>query len=173
MAMGYMIFLLPCLLLLLLLSPIVVRFSKGERTSLSLHFVFFSVMLFRLDKKEKKTKKSNGSKKAFFRALRRALRYAMPRAALCIARLPYPEIEDPFYRAIGHGGYCFLLSVLCAPFGRQTDKAHLDEGCAEKRTVDIQLRMRFYVFLHTFLIYMAQYRKEKEAESFYVRNENE
>lgn len=173
MAMGYMIFLLPCLLLLLLLSPIVVRFSKGERTSLSLHFVFFSVMLFRSDKKEKKTKKSNGSKRAFFRALRRALRYAMPRAALCIARLPYPEIEDPFYRAIGHGGYCFLLSVLCAPFGRQTDKAHLDAGCAEKRTVDIQLRMRFYVFLHTFLIYMTQYRKEKEAESFYVRNENE
>ena len=173
MAMGYMIFLLPGLLLLLLLSPIVVRFSKGERTSLSLHFVFFSVMLFRSDKKEKKTKKSNGSKRAFFRALRRALRYAMPRAALCIARLPYPEIEDPFYRAIGHGGYCFLLSVLCAPFGRQTDKAPLDERGAEKRTVDIQLRMRFYVFLHTFLIYMTQYRKEKEAESFYVRNENE
>ena len=173
MAMGYMIFLLPCLLLLLLLSPIVVRFSKGERTSLSLHFVFFSVMLFRSDKKEKKTKKSNGSKRAFFRALRRALRYAMPRAALCIARLPYPEIEDPFYRAIGHGGYCFLLSVLCAPFGRQTDKLPLKERGDEKRAVDIQLRMRFYVFLHTFLIYMTQYRKEKEAESFYVRNENE
>ena len=172
MAMGYLIFLLPCLLLLLLLSPIVVRFSKGERTSLSLHFVFFSVTLFRSDKKSKK-KEGGGSKRASFHALRRALGYAMPRAALCIARLPYPEIEDPFYRAIGHGGYCFLLSVLRAPFGRQTDKLPLDERDNEKRSVDIQLRMRFYAFLHTFLIYMAQYRKEKEAESFYVRNENE
>ena len=173
MAMGYLIFLLPCLLLLLLLSPIVVRFSKGERTSLSLHFVFFSVTLFRSDKKSKKPKESGGSKRASFHALRRALSYAMPRAALCVAKLPFPEIDDPFYSAIGHGGYCFLLSVLRAPFGQQTEKAPLEARGDEKPTVDIQLRMRFYAFLHTFLIYMAQYRKEKEAESFYVRNENE
>ena len=173
MQMGYIFFLLPCLLALLLLSPIVVRFSKGERTSLSLHFVFFSVMLFRSGRKKNSEKAQGGSQKASLRALRRALGYAMPRAALCVAKLPFPEIDDPFYNAIGRGGYCFLLSVLRAPFGQQTEKTLLEARGDEKPTVDIQLRMRFYAFLHTFLIYMAQYRKEKEAESFYVRNENE
>jgi hypothetical protein len=173
---GYICFVLLCICALLLLSPVVLRFSKGREICLSLHFVFFSLVLSR-GASAKETKRESSAKKekkpSRRSAFLRALRYAMPRTTIFVARLSLPRAENPFHEALGYGGCCFLLSLLLAPFGRQTDRPLLNITSEEDRSLDIHLQMRFYAFLHTFLIYKTQYRKEKEAKRFYVRNENE
>ena len=167
---GYIFFLLLCILTLLLLSHVVLRFSKGEQASLSIHFVFLSIKLRRGDTAERRSKKKRNSQAKARGAFFRALRYALPRTTVYIARLPLPTAEDPFLPAIAAGGYHFLLSILLAPFKKRASQPLLESREDGEATLDLQFRMPFYAFLHTFLIYMAQYRKEKEAENFYGRS---
>ena len=170
---GYIFFLLLCILTLLLLSPVVLRLSSGAENGLSLHFVFFSVTLRRGDERrnEKKPKTNRGKKK--HKAFLHALRYALSRTTVYVAYLPLPAAEDPFLTAIGAGGYHILLSILLAPFEKCASKPLLAPKTDGAATFDLQFRMPFYAFLYTFLDLMVKYRKEKENESIYGRNENE
>lgn len=170
------------LLLTALFSPIVIRYEKGDARTLSLHFVFFSLALIGKNKSdeeqgkeaEKKAAKKGEKKgeKPSSRAILRAIKYAAPRGTLCIYSLPFPACESPFWGAIGMGGYYILLGLLTAPFGRRTNDPLLtarDEGAA----TDLRLRLRLYAFLYTFLVYLVQYRKEKEARAAYGGKQNE
>ena len=73
-------FVLLCIGLTLLFSPVVIRYTKDERSYLVVHFVFFSVTLSRKTaaekEKERKKKKASGQKtgrSAKGRAVLRAL----------------------------------------------------------------------------------------------------
>lgn len=169
-----------CICPTLLLSPVVIRYTKDTRTYLVVHFVFFSLTLVRKKteesrNEEKKTEQdgSKQKKRARQRAIHRALRYAMPRATVSVQSLPTLSMSSPFLTGIGRGAYYFALSVPLSFFDRCTSDPLLRSKKTETATVDLRFRMRLYAFLHTFLIYLAQYRKEKEARKSHVRNENE
>ena len=160
-------------------SPIVIRYENAERASFSLHFVFFSLHLSKKERKADKSEENTESKETAKRkkgmhkaAVLSALRYALPRTTVCVQSLPTFSLSSPFYTGIGLGVYYFLLSILLAPFGERSDKAFL---CLKNQTAtaDIQFKLRFYTFLHTFLVYLVKYKKEKEAKKIHVGNKNE
>ena len=170
------------LLLTVLFSPIVIRYEKEDTRTLTLHFVFFSLALIGKNKSEAEKedaaeeeqtaekKKKRGTPSS--RAILRAIKYAAPRGTLCIYSLPFPALESPFWGAITAGGYYFLLGLLTAPFGRRTDDPLL-KAKDQRAATDLRLRLRLYAFLYTFLVYLAQYRKEKEAKAAYGGEQNE
>lgn len=173
---GYIFFVLLCICLLCLFSPVVIRYTKDGSATLTVHFVFFSLLLMKKTATEEKTK-ADGEKKQRRQnkkdALQSALRYALPRATVSVQALPLPTVEDPFYNGILLGGYHALLALILSLFGRRTDDPLLFAKNEAKAALDVRFQMRFYAFLHTFLVYMAKYRKEKEAEGIHGRNENE
>ena len=173
---AYILFVLLCILLLLLFSPVVIRYTKDTRAALVVHFVFFSVTLMK--KTEKKTRQAeSGAKKSKNKnkkdALLYALRYAFPRTTVSAQSLPMPTLENPFYSGIALGGYYTLVSLLLSLFGRQTSDPLLSVRKEDVKALDVRFEMRFYAFLHTFLIYLTKYKKEKNVRSIYGRNENE
>ena len=164
---------------LFLFSPVVIRYAKDTEGALSFHFVFFSFSLSKkaaADEKggkKKKARKKNGEKSARApRAFLRALEHTAERAQICIQSLPFPASLSPDRAALITGGYYFLISVLAIPFGQLTCDPLLNARTKPSARIDLRLKMRAYAFLHTFLVFLAQYRKEKEAMK-YGRNENE
>lgn len=175
-----------CLLFVLLgvfitlfISPVIIRYTKGESAALVVHFVFFSITLFKKEGKneaeDKKTPKAGSKKKALggSRAPIHALRYAIPRATVCAWSLPLPIEASPCFFGIGIGIYYSVISVLLSKFGSCTSDPMLITKKDDAPALDVRFRLRLYTFLHTFLIYLAQYRKEKEAKRSYVGNKNE
>lgn len=173
-------FVLLCIGLTLLFSPVVIRYTKDKRSYLVVHFVFFSVTLSRKTaaekEKERKKKKESGQKSgrsAKGRAVLRALRYAVPRTTVCVQSLPLPTALPAFWVGIGTGVYYSVLAFFLSHFDRYTSEPLLSLKNEETAAIDLCFQMRFYTFLHTFLIYLVQYRKEKEARISHVGNENE
>ena len=174
---AYILFVLLCILLLLLYSPVVIRYTKDTRAALVVHFVFFSVTLMKKAAKKAEKKPQSGEKKSKKEnkkdALLHALRYAFPRATVSVQSLPMPAVEDPFFFGIALGGYYTLVSLILSLFGRRTSDPLLSVKKEEITALDVRFEMRFYAFLHTFLVYLTQYKKEKNTRSIYGRNENE
>ncbi len=173
--------LLLCLCITILLSPVIIQYEKDEAAALRLHFVFFSLSFSRREetKKEKaedgkrREKKSNGKGgRASARALLAALQRALPHSTLHIRTLPLIEGESPFRTAMLTGVYFFLISLFVSRFGGCTDRPLLKESKNRSAPLNLQIKIRFCVFLYTFLVCLAQYKKEKEAKSN-GRNENE
>ncbi len=168
------LFLLLCFFLTLLLSPVVIRYTKDTRAYFVVHFVFFSLTLYHKGVPKKNgTQNSKATKNRTLDAIRRTLRYALPRTTVCVQSLPIPDELAHFLSGPGLGLYYFLLSFPLSLFRRCTSDPLLCVRDEEIKTVDLRFRMRLYTFLHTFLIYLAQYRKKKEARKSHVRNENE
>ena len=154
-----------------LFSPVVVRYTKDDNRTLAFHFVFFSVsLLWKKDQKkeEKKNNKKSGDSRG---ALKKALGYAAPRSALYIQSVPLPGGLSPDRAAVLSGLYWFAIALLCAPFKGPTENPlskTRDGNCAP---LDLRLKIRFYAFLHTFLVFLAQYKKRGEKK--HGRNKNE
>ena len=168
---AYLLFVLLCLIITACSSPVIIRYTKGERACLSVHFIFFSASFF---KKERKTeaeekKKASGEK----RAVLRALRYATPRTTVCLQALPFPTALPPQLLGLGLGAYYAVISVLLSNFKCYTSDPLLVTKKNDAPATDVRFRIRLYAFLHTFLIYLTQYKKEKEARKGYVGNKNE
>ncbi len=173
---AYILFVLLCLTVLLFYSPVVIRYTKDTRAYLVVHFVFFSLTLMKkaAKKNERKTDGETKPKKESKKeALLYALRYAFPRATVSVQSLPIPTMQNPFFTGIALGGYYTVVALLLSLFGRRTSDPLLSVRKEEIRALDVRFQMRFYAFLHTFLVYLAQYKKERKARSIYGRNENE
>lgn len=165
--------LLLCLCITALLSPVVFHYEKNEKAALSLHFVFFCVFLYKKEesskgeKNEKRKKGRSGSGSAFS-----VLKRLLPHSTVHIRSLPLITLSDPMKNAILTGGYYFLLSLALSRFGGISSLPLLKEKTEPISAVDIQIRLRLYTVLYTFLVYMTKYRKEKEKMND-GRNENE
>lgn len=167
------------LLTLFLFSPVVIRYAKGTEGAISFHFVFFSFSLSKKaardekGRKKKPTRKKKEEKNASVpRAFLRALEHTAINGRICIQSLPFPASLSPDRAALITGGYYFLISVLAIPFGQLTCDPLLNARTNLSAKIDLRLQMRAYAFLHTFLVFLAQYRKEKEAMK-HGRNKNE
>ena len=175
---AYLTFVLLCIGITLYISPVVIRYTKGTRGILEVHFVFFSLSFFKNDKKNsaERGENENGTSKSertSSHAPWHALRYAIPRATVCVQSLPFPTGTSPFFMGVGMGAYYFVLSLFLSRFSQCTSDPMLITKKEDAPSLDIRFRVRLYTFLHTFLIYLAQYRKEKEARKAHVRNKNE
>ena len=151
-------------LTVLLFSPVVVRYTKDDSRTLAFHFIFFSVSLLwekdQKKEKQKKSKKSGDSRGA----LKKALKYAAPRSALYIQSVPLPQALSPDRAAVLSGLYWFVIAILSAPFGRPTKNPLPKTRDGDRAPLDIRLKIRFYAFLHTFLVFLAQYKKRGEKK---------
>lgn len=174
---AYLTFVLLCIGITLLISPVVLRYTKGESACLTVHFVFVSVQIFKKNKKSEAEKESRSQKKekkrTRSRAPMRALQHVIPRSIVHVGSLPFPTELSPTHMGIGIGAYYSLLSILLAKFKYCTSDPLLATKKEDAPALDIRFQVRLYTFLHTFLIYLAQYRKEKEAKRVYVGNKNE
>ncbi len=174
---AYLSFVLLCIGITLLLSPVVIRYTKGESACLTVHFVFGSVRIFKKSEKNEAEKNSRTKKKEKKRtrnsAPMRALRHVIPRSVVHIGSLPFPTVLSPTLMGVGIGAYYSLLSIVLAKFKYCTSDPLLAIKKEDAPALDIRFRVRLYTFLHTFLIYLVHYRKEKEAKRVYVGNKNE
>ncbi len=169
------LFILLCLCTTILLSPVIIRYKKDGAAALEIHFVFLSVSLSKKTGKKKATKKKHstkGGERPSFRATLAVLHRAMSRCTVHLASAPLIQTSSPFGTAMLTGGYFFLISVFLSRFGQCTDDPLL--RIKEKNTapLDLRIKIRFCDFLYTFLVYLVQYKKEKETKS-HGRNENE
>ncbi len=163
-------FMLISVLTVFLFSPVVIRYTKGNERHLAFHFVFFSFSL--LWKTEEGKKKDRRKKRTDSQqALKRALRYVAPRSTIYIHSLPLPEALTPDRAAVLSGLYWFLISILSIHF-KESQRNPLpktrDGDCA---AFDIRLKTSSYTFLHTFLVFLAKYKKRKGKQ--HGRNEDE
>ncbi len=160
-----------------LLSPIVIRYTKETQGELSLHFVFFSLSFCKSSNGDEKKPKRKKAKKKTAAAIVplsifRALMLAHPHAEICLYSLPLPPVAAPDRVALLMGSYHALISAFSLPIGRLTSAPLLHAKTNPCATIDCRIKFRTFAFLHTFLIFLAQYRKEKEAKT-HGRNENE
>ena len=169
------LFLLLGLCITILLSPVIIQYEKDKEAALRLHFVFFSLSFSKSGEKTQDKVPHNSKKskrRASMRALRSALRRALPHCTVHIRSLPLIEADSPFTTAMLTGTCFFLISLCLSCFGRCAQAPLLAESKKNSAPLNLQIKIRFRVFLHTFLVYLVQYKKEKEAKG-YGRNEDE
>ncbi len=168
------LFLLLCLCITILFSPVVFRYMKENETTISLHFVFFSLSFQKKkvdaenSEKGKKKKKTNFS----FRSVLSLLRRVLSHSTIHIESLPLPSAATPCEAALLTGGYFFLISLFASRFEKYTSDPLLRTKEKNQPMIDVRIRTSLGTVLYTFLVYMTKYRKEKEKKS-YGRNENE
>ncbi len=156
--------------LTLLLSPVAVRYAKDGGRLLSFHFVFFSFSLIWPQREEQK-KKEKGRGGTGGNALKRALRYAMPRTGIFIRALPIESALSPDRAAILSGLYSALAALISVPFAGLCSDPLPTVRDGDRATLDIRFKIRSYALLYTFLVFLAQYRKERSKRN--GRNEDE
>ena len=163
------------LMMIFLLSPVVIRYARDTEGVLSLHFVFFSLSFYKARKegegaKAEEKEVSEGKRPGVPRAVFHALRYARRRAEICLYSLPIPQIFTPDRAALLSGTYYALISAFSI-LGRITTDPLLDAKTQPNATIDCRIKIRTFALLYTFLIFLVQYRKEKEAMK-HGRHEN-
>lgn len=158
------------LTVIFLLSPTVIRYARDKHGEISLHFVFFSLSFYgssngnkkkRTDKKGTKKRQTANAPRAVFRALMRA----HPHIEICLYSLPLPTATSPDKAALLIGAYYALISAASLPFGRLTADPLLDAKTKPAAPLDCRIKIRTCDFLYTFLVFLVQYRKEKEAKT--------
>jgi hypothetical protein len=115
----------------------------------------------RTDKKGTKKRQTANAPRAVFRALMRA----HPHIEICLYSLPLSTATSPDKAALLIGAYYALISAASLPFGRLTADPLLDAKTKPAAPLDCRIKIRTCDFLYTFLVFLVQYRKEKEAKT--------